>query len=286
MPKMHAGRRGIGTAQDCTHDTHSTVSLDTCAVRVVPWCAQTTQKAHLCQLCLLWLRQKCITQNLDRPTRSPSDGPPFLQHTQTVPPPRRQHRARHFDMPLPVFGKGRPRKPRPLVETTPRIGVGDLRGIARLPLRGVAREGTVRVLVNGKLEALDVVCEARNYGGGGQRYFLCPTCSRRVWHLYLRDERLVCRRCAGLTYRSQHTRRRGLNRVRDLRRKLGAPPSPLAPVPPRPSRWRRDYHARLLAQLVAAEGVIAAQLRDMVGAVRRRLKRDRNGNPGAGRGDC
>jgi len=67
-----------------------------------------------------------------------------------------------------------------------------------LPLTAFARETTVSVLVNGKPEALDVVSDARNYGGDGQRFFLCPDCSRKVQHLYLRDERLACRRCAGL----------------------------------------------------------------------------------------
>ena len=150
-----------------------------------------------------------------------------------------------------------------------------------MPLSPLAREATVRVLVDGRPEALEVVLEPRTYGGRGEAYLLCPDCSRKVFHLYVRDERLACRQCHGLDYASRHTRRRGLNRVRNLRHRLGASPSPLAPVPPRPQYWLRDYHARLLAQLVAAEGVIAVQLRDMVGAVRRRLKRDRNGNPGA-----
>jgi hypothetical protein len=173
------------------------------------------------------------------------------------------------------FG-GKPHKPRPTVENTPRIGVGDLQGAARLPLTAFAREATISVLVNGKPETIDVVCDPRNYGGDGQRFFLCPACSRKVQHLYLRDERLACRRCAGLTYRSQHTKHRGLHRARDLRRKLGASEELLVPIPPRPPHWRRDYHARLLAQLVAAEAVIAAQLHDMVVRVRRRLKHDRH----------
>jgi hypothetical protein len=75
------------------------------------------------------------------------------------------------------------------------------------PLSPLAREATISILVNGKL---DVMCDPRNYGGDAQRFFLCPTCSKKVQHLYLRDERLLaCRRCAGLTYASQHTRRRG-----------------------------------------------------------------------------
>jgi len=144
------------------------------------------------------------------------------------------------------FG-GKPHKPQPTVENTPRIYIGELRGAARLPLTAFAREATISILVNGKPETLDVVCDPRNFGGDGQRFFLCPACSRKVQHLYLRDERLACRRCAGLTYRSQHTKRRGLHRARDLRRKLGA----------------------------SEELVIAAQLRDMVVRVRRRLKHDR-----------
>ena len=118
--------------------------------------------------------------------------------------------------------------------------------------------------------------DPRNYGGDGQRFFLCGTCSKKVMHLYFRNERLACRRCAGLTYRSQHTKRRGLHRARDLRRKLGASEELLAPLPPRPRNvWAAAYYDRLVAQLVAAEAVIAAQLRDMVVRVRQRLKHDR-----------
>jgi len=179
-------------------------------------------------------------------------------------------------MSLPIFGKGRPRKPRRTVETTPRIGVGDLQGAATAPLSSFAREATISILVNGKPEAIDVMCDLRNYGGDGQRYFLCPTCSRKVFHLYLRDERLACRRCAGLTYRSQHTLRRGLHRARDLRRKLGASEELLAPLPPRPRQhMAAAKYDRLVAQLVAAEAVIAAQLHDMVVRVRRRIRHDR-----------
>ena len=172
-------------------------------------------------------------------------------------------------MSLPVFGKGRPRKPRPLVERTPRICVYDL---ATSP-HPLARE-EVPVIVNGRPEVLEVVRDARNYGGDGQRYFLCPVCSQKVYHLYLRSdgERLTCRRCAALTYASRHTRRRGLNRVRNLRRNLGAPPGLLSPVPPRPRYWSRAYHAKLLAELAEAEVVIAARLRDTLRQVRRRSR--------------
>src|SRR5215471_13980353 len=120
---------------------------------------------------------------------------------------------------------GRPPKPRPLVETTPRICAYDLRKVAGAPLTALARE-ELRVVVNGRSEVLEVVCDARFFGGDGQRFFLCPACSRKVQHLYLRD-RLACRQCSGLDYASKHTCRQGLNRVRRLREKIGALPSPL-----------------------------------------------------------
>jgi hypothetical protein len=46
--------------------------------------------------------------------------------------------------------------------------------------------------------------------GGWRWWWLCPACSRRAEALYLpRDrDRLACRTCCRLTYRSQHTRRK------------------------------------------------------------------------------
>jgi len=175
-------------------------------------------------------------------------------------------------MTLSTFGKGRPRKPRPLVDTTPRICVYDVRGVATVPLTAAPARETVTVVINGAEMVIDVVRDARHLGGA-QRYFLCA-CGRRVWHLYLRaDERPMCRRCAGnLDYRSRYVRRRGLNRVRRLREKIGAPPGLLSPIPSRPRYVRRDYWMRAVAKLAAAEAVIAAELHAMVPRVRRRLK--------------
>jgi hypothetical protein len=174
---------------------------------------------------------------------------------------------------------GRPRKQRPTVENTARIFVGDL---ARSLSTSLARVGTVNVVVNGKPEVLDVVFDDRNYGGRGQPYFLCGTCSRKCQHLYLRDDprdgrRLSCRRCSGggLTYASRCTRRRGINRVRRLREKIGALPSMLAPLPSRPAHWRRDYWIRRLGELARAEAVLAGQLHGIVPRIRRRLKHAR-----------
>jgi hypothetical protein len=176
-------------------------------------------------------------------------------------------------MTLSTFGKGRPRKPRPLVDTTPRICVYDVRGVATAPLTALARE-EITVVINGAEMVIDVVRDARHLGGDGQRYFLCPDCSRKVWHLYVRDERLACRKCAALDYRSRHVRRRGLNRARRLRQKLGAPAGLLGPIPPKPPRWRRDHWTRTVAELAVAEGRIAGMLHAMIPRVRRRLKHD------------
>jgi DNA-directed RNA polymerase subunit RPC12/RpoP len=171
---------------------------------------------------------------------------------------------------------GRPRKPRATVETVPRICIRDL---ARSLFASRAREGTIRVVVNGKPEVLDVVHEPCNYGGNGRPFFLCGTCSKKVQHLYLLgnadrpDGNLACRRCSGVAFGGQYTRRRGINRVRRLREKIGALPSPLAPIPQRPRHVRRDYWMRAIAKLAVAEAVIAVQLHAIVPRVRRRLKK-------------
>jgi len=104
--------------------------------------------------------------------------------------------------------------------------------------------------------------------------FGCYLARKVWWHLYVRDERLACRKCAALDYRSRHVRRRGLNRARRLRQKLGAPAGLLGPIPPKPPRWRRDHWTRTVAELAVAEGRIAGMLHAMIPRVRRRLKHD------------
>jgi hypothetical protein len=179
---------------------------------------------------------------------------------------------------------GGTRKPRATVENTARIFVGDvarsLSTVSRAREGGEATASAIGVLINGKPEALDVVPDPRFFGGV-QAFFLCPTCSRKCRHLYLRDDprdgrRLACRRCSGVAYASQHTRRRGINRVRRLREKIGALPHVLAPIPQRPQHVRRDYWARALARIAAAETLVVVELRGIIPRVRQRLKHDRH----------
>jgi hypothetical protein len=165
------------------------------------------------------------------------------------------------------FGALKPRNPAiRLVENTQRV--------AAPPHRGVARE-TVTVVVDGVEQELEVVRQDR-INGGQQAYWSCPRCGVLRSHLYVCDGALACRCCHGLDYRSRHVLHRALIRAAKLRRKLGAAPGLLAPLPPRPRRWRRDYYARLIAELVAAEASIAARLRDTVKQVRRRSEHDRH----------
>jgi len=60
------------------------------------------------------------------------------------------------------------------------------------------------VRVDGVEMKLDIVRHERPRGGS-QAYWCCPTCGREVWHLYIRTEGLVCRKCAGLDYWSRQT---------------------------------------------------------------------------------
>src|SRR5262245_22381192 len=157
------------------------------------------------------------------------------------------------------FGKGRPRKPRPLIETTPKIASASSKGLAR---------EEVRVFVDGVPQTLEIVRQPRIHGQ--EAFWRCPRCEALRWHLYLLNGEIGCRECLGLSYACRHTRNRAALRAAKLRRKLGGLPGLLAPVPPKPKYWRRDHYARVLAELAAAESVLAARLGDMVGRRRKR----------------
>src|SRR5215471_18401365 len=100
------------------------------------------------------------------------------------------------------FGKGRPRKSRPLVETTRRV--------AQPPSTGVARE-EVRVVIEGKEWTLEIVRQPRIHGQ--EAFWLCPRCGSARWHLYLLSGEVACRECLGLTYTVRRTRNRAALRV-------------------------------------------------------------------------
>jgi len=82
---------------------------------------------------------------------------------------------------------------------------------------------------------------------------------------------VACRKCfpGGLTYRSQHILNPALTHAAKIRKRLGGAPGVLSALPKRPPHWRRDYWARTLAQLAAAESVIA----ELLGATLREVKR-------------
>src|SRR5262245_35299501 len=158
------------------------------------------------------------------------------------------------------FRNGRPRRPRPTVEGTPRI--------ASPPSIGVARE-EVRVVVDGKEQQLEVVRQPRIHGSVA--YWRCP-CGALRWHLYVYNGEVGCRSCLGLSY-DLAGNRAAPRRAAKLRRRLGGLPGLLSPLPQRPKHWRRDYWARSIAELTAVEATLAAQLHAMVSWRRKRHDR-------------
>jgi len=165
------------------------------------------------------------------------------------------------------FGSGHSRTPRPTVENTPRV--------PQPPSRGVARE-SITVVIDGREQILEIVRHERIHG---QEAFWVCRCGALRWHLYVVSGEIACRVCHRLTYRSKQAKRPAVTRAARLRRRLGALPNLLAPVPPKPKHWPRVHYAHLVAELAAAESVIAGMLRATVAAVKRRRRSfDRHGN--------
>lgn len=154
---------------------------------------------------------------------------------------------------------GPPRTSKRMVESVQKV--------AAPPHRGLARE-QVTLLVDGREQRLEVVRQNRIHGQ--QAYWLCPRCSTLRSHLYVLDCTLACRCCHKLDYRSRHTLHPAVLRVAKLRRRLGAAPGLLSPLPPRHPRWSRAYYARLVGELAVLEAALAARLHDTVLAVERR----------------
>ncbi len=97
--------------------------------------------------------------------------------------------------------------------------------------------------------------------GGVRYYFRCPNqqtdgpCNRQVTKLYFLKDRILCRQCTGLAYRSQAQSpfSRNLRRGDKIRKRLGGSRSVWDPVPPRPKgMWRRTY-ARLYIECRRSE---------------------------------
>jgi hypothetical protein len=87
----------------------------------------------------------------------------------------------------------------------------------------------------------------------------CPSCRRRIIHLYEIAGAFTCRKCADIDYRSRHSKRdrwATLSRIAKLRRQINADLSPLAPLPPRP-RWNTSAakYDRVAAEIARLEKV-------------------------------
>jgi hypothetical protein len=171
---------------------------------------------------------------------------------------------------------GPPRGHKRMLDAVQKIGPPP----ARSPLGTLAR-GEVELIVGGTKVSLAVERQERPRGGW-QVYWRAPCCDRRCCALFVvanapanapAGSALTCRKCfpGGLTYRSQHTLHPALIRAAKLRRKLGAAPGLLSRLPPRPRHWRSDYWTRTVADLAAAEAVIA----DLLGATVRAAKRQK-----------
>jgi hypothetical protein len=117
-----------------------------------------------------------------------------------------------------------------------------------------------------------VEVERQDRLNGSQAYWRCPKCDALRQHLYVVAGELGCRGCLGLDYRSRHVPR-AVARAAKLRRKLGAAPGLLSPLPRKPRHWSPVHYRRLVAELIATERVLAEMLGATVKALERRKGR-------------
>jgi hypothetical protein len=149
----------------------------------------------------------------------------------------------------------------------------DAQRVTAPPHAGLMRERLV-VLVNGVPHVVEVVRQPRHLGGT-QAYWCCPQCSALRSDLFVVDGVLLCRVCHRLDYRSRHVPR-AVHRAAKLRRKLGAEPGLLSPIPKRPrNRWAAARYDRLVRELRAVENVLAGALSATVQAIKRRAEREK-----------
>ena len=110
--------------------------------------------------------------------------------------------------------------------------------------------------------------------GGQQGYWRCPRCERLCSDLFIVDASLLCRVCARLSYRSQRVLNRAITRAVKLRRRLGAAPGLLSPLPSRPQHNKQaERYDRLARALAAEEATLVRLLGGIVSSLKRRKGR-------------
>lgn len=175
----------------------------------------------------------------------------------------------------------------------------------RLDARRLAREGglapartftwywpcgaSVRVMLEGAGELADQVVLAYTMGDRGEvaervslertasrvgtwrAWFKCPGCDKRAALLYLRRGRFRCRRCHGLTYRTQREteRDRLIRKARRIRVRLGGSGSLADPFPRRPKGMHRATYRRLARECLMAEAAWWAPVGKWIGSLRK-----------------
>lgn len=99
------------------------------------------------------------------------------------------------------------------------------------------------------------------------RVFVCPVCARDCYRMHQVGSVWACRTCHRLDYACRHRSRTipGLNRLRYLRRRIGADPTPFAPLPVKPLHAR--LHWRLVREIRHLEAALLDHARRNVAEV-------------------
>ncbi len=116
-----------------------------------------------------------------------------------------------------------------------------------------------------------------NRYGGTSPYFVCPHCSRRVWHIYMSGGANACRHCLRLTYESRRSRSydRLAETVHRLRMSLGGDPGFDSVIAPKPKGMHRKTYKRLCERIWTLERASWDRCAAWLGRIESRIGRGR-----------